>query len=120
LKKPEGHFLVGVPMAKRTMNAKEFLADIKTGMDDAHLMEKYRLSRDLLQSVFEKLVDMGLLNRHDLEKRTLMSEKSFAIAWECPACGIPQPKEYNECPRCGIIAAKFKKSGVRVWDFWEF
>ena len=32
-------------MAKRTMNAKEFLADIKTGMDDAHLMEKYRLSR---------------------------------------------------------------------------
>ncbi len=106
-------------MAKRTMNAKELLADIKGGMDDARLMEKYRLSRDLLQSVFEKLVDMGLLKRHDLEKRTLMSEKSIAIAWECPACDIPQPKAYDECPRCGVVAAKFKKSGVKVWDFWE-
>ena len=55
-------------MAKRTMNAKELLADIKGGMDDARLMEKYRLSGDLLQSVFEKLVDMGLLKRHDLDE----------------------------------------------------
>jgi hypothetical protein len=106
-------------MAKRTMNAKEFLADIKGGMDDAGLMEKYRLSGDFLQSVFEKLVDVGLLKRRDIEKRTLLSEKSIAIAWECPACGIPQPKVYDECPRCGVIAAKFKKSAARVWDFWE-
>lgn len=106
-------------MAKRTMNAKEILADIKGGMDDAGLIEKYRLSGDLLQSVFEKFVDVGLLKRRDLEKRNLMSEKSIAIAWECPACGIPQPKAYDECPRCGVIAAKFKKSGVRVWDYWE-
>jgi hypothetical protein len=106
-------------MAKRTMNAQKFLADIKGGMDDAGLMEKYRLSGDLLQSVFGKLVDTGLLKRHDLENRTLMSEKSIAIAWECPACGIPQPKEYDECPRCGVIASKFKKPAVSVWSFWE-
>jgi rubredoxin len=106
-------------MAKRTMNAKELLADIKGGMDDAGLIEKYGLSGNLLQSVFEKLVNMGLLKRHDLEKRTLMSEKSIAIAWECPACGVPQTQSYDECPRCGVIAAKFKKSAVRVWDFWE-
>ena len=31
-------------MAKETMNAKELLADIKEGMDDARLMEKYWLS----------------------------------------------------------------------------
>ena len=48
-----------------------------------------------------------------------MSEKSIAIAWECPACGVPQTQAYDECPRCGVIAAKFKKSGVSVWDFWE-
>jgi hypothetical protein len=106
-------------MAKRTMNAKELLADIKGGMDDAGLMEKYRLSGDLLQSVFGRLVDMGLLKRHDLEKRTLMSEKSIAIAWECPACGVPQTQAYDECPRCGVVPTKFKKSGVKVWDFWE-
>ena len=56
-------------MGKETMNAKGFVDDIKAGMDDAGLMEKYRLSGDLLQSVFEKLVDMGLLKRHDLEKK---------------------------------------------------
>ena len=106
-------------MAKRTMNAKGFLADVKAGMDNAGLMEKYQLSGDLLQSAFEKIVDMGLLKRHDLEKRTLMSEKSIAIAWECPACGVPQTQAYDECPRCGVIATKFKKSGVHVWDFWE-
>jgi rubrerythrin len=106
-------------MAKRTLNAKELLADIKEGMDDARLMEKYRLSGDRLQIVFEKLVDMGLLKRHDLDKRAVMSEKSIAIAWKCPACGVPQNQAYDECPRCGVVATKFKKSGVRVWDFWE-
>ena len=106
-------------MAKRTMNAKEFLADIKGGMDDAGLMEKYRLSGDLLQSVFEKLVDMGLLKRRDLEKRTLMSEKSHCNCLGMPGVWHTSTQAYDECPRCGVIAAKFKKSGVRVWDFWE-
>jgi rubrerythrin len=106
-------------MAKRTMNAKELLADIKEGMNDARLMEKYRLSGDRLQIVFEKLVDMGLLKRHDLDKRAVMSEKCIAIVWECPACGVPQTQAYDECPRCGVVPTKFKKSGVRVWDFWE-
>ena len=64
-------------------------------------------------------MDMGLLKRHDLDKRAVMSEKSIAIAWECPACGVPQTQAYDECPRCGVVAAKFKKSGVHVWDFWE-
>ena len=109
-----GSFLV----AKRTISTKEILADIKAGMDDAALMEKYWLSGKTLQSLFKKLVDTGVLRQNDLEKRTLMSEKSYAIAWECPACGAPQTKAYDECPRCGVVTAKFKPA-IRVWDFWE-
>src|SRR5271157_2419642 len=106
-------------MAKRTFSTRGILADIEAGMDDAGLMGKYGLSETTLQSLFKKLVDIGVWHRRDLEKRTLMPEKSIAIAWECPACGTPQPKAYDECPRCGVVAEKFKKSGIRVWDFWE-
>ena len=54
-----GSFLV----AKRTISTKEILADIKAGMDDAALMEKYWLSGKTLQSLFKKLVDTGVLRR---------------------------------------------------------
>jgi Mor family transcriptional regulator len=38
-------------MAKRTINAKDILADIKAGMNNAALMEKYGLSEKGLRSV---------------------------------------------------------------------
>ena len=46
-------------MAKITVSAKEILADIKAGMDDTTLMQKYGLSDKGLQSIFKKLVDAG-------------------------------------------------------------
>ena len=39
---------------------------------------------------------MGLLKRHDLPKRTLMSEKSTAIAWECPAVACLKHKHTRD------------------------
>ena len=27
--------------------------------------------------------------------------------WKCPACGLPQLKEFEECPQCGIIVSKY-------------
>jgi hypothetical protein len=27
--------------------------------------------------------------------------------WRCPACHMPQFREFDECPQCGIIVAKF-------------
>jgi len=41
-------------MGKKTINATEILADIKAGMDDSALMEKYQLFEKGLQSVFQK------------------------------------------------------------------
>ena len=61
----------------------------------------------------------SIVGQSDLEKGPLISEESFTIARECPACCMPQPREYDECPRCGVIAGKFTKPPVRVWDFWE-
>ena len=50
-------------MPKRTINAKEILADIKAGMDDSALIEKCALSEKGLQSLFKKLTDAGLLKQ---------------------------------------------------------
>ncbi|MGO9568516.1 MAG: hypothetical protein ACLP5H_13330 [Desulfomonilaceae bacterium] len=38
-------------MAKKTMNAKEILVDIKAGMNNAALMEKYGLSEKPCQGL---------------------------------------------------------------------
>jgi len=63
-------------MDKKTINAKEILADIKAGMNDAALMEKYGLSEKGLQSLYKKLTDAGLLKHRELEHRTSEPEKA--------------------------------------------
>jgi hypothetical protein len=95
-------------MAKRTIDAKQVLTDIKSGMDDSSLMQKYQLSKKGIQSLFKKLVDGGVLNPGDLEKRGSPPEKSLEIAWKCPICGNPQTTQYDKCPECSAIAARFK------------
>lgn len=29
------------------------------------------------------------------------------IVWVCPACEMPQSREYEECPQCGVIVSKY-------------
>ncbi|MBI5569621.1 MAG: hypothetical protein HY914_06710 [Desulfomonile tiedjei] len=49
-------------MAKPKIDAKSVLDDIRSGLDDAALMQKYNLSAKGLQSLFGKLVKAGLLH----------------------------------------------------------
>ncbi len=46
---------------KRIINAREIIDDVRSGMSDAELMEKYRLSSMGLQSAFSKLLNSRLL-----------------------------------------------------------
>ncbi len=94
-------------MAKKNINAKEILADIKAGMNNAALMEKYQLSEKGLQSLFKKLVDAGVLKQREQEKGSSEPEKLIEYAWKCPACGMPQTTPCDECPDCGVIVAKY-------------
>lgn len=48
-------------MAERELNAKEVMVDVLSGVDDAGLMEKYKLSSQGLANLFEALVSEGLL-----------------------------------------------------------
>jgi hypothetical protein len=56
-------------VAKRAIKAKEAVADIRSGMDDAALMEKYHLSAEGLQSLFDKLVTGGFIDLSEIARR---------------------------------------------------
>ena len=97
-------------MAKVKIDAKTALEDIRAGMSDSALMDKHKLSAMGLQSLFDKLLQAGVISRSELEERIPLSQKSVDIEiFRCPACGMPQFSEFDECPQCGVIVSKFIK-----------
>jgi hypothetical protein len=56
-------------MAKK-INAKDFLNDIRSGMDDDALMRKYEISDQGLQRLLKQLLEKGLLTESDLSSRS--------------------------------------------------
>jgi hypothetical protein len=56
-------------MGKRSVKAKEVLADIRAGITDLDMMEKYQLSAKGLQSLFDKMVAAKLLTEDEIQDR---------------------------------------------------
>ena len=54
---------------KNIIKASKLVADVRLRVSDAELMEKYRLSQDQLQKVFERLVEKRALRKAELEER---------------------------------------------------
>ena len=54
------------------VDAKNVLTDIRSGMTDAGLMEKYGLSDKGLKSLFQKLGELGLM--HQLDGREVLKD----------------------------------------------
>jgi hypothetical protein len=96
-------------MPKQKISAKELAEDIRGGMDNSALAEKYKLSTHGLQSIFNKLIAAGVLQQAELDDRIGSYERKANFAWKCPACGVPQPREFEVCPACGVIVSKFSK-----------
>jgi hypothetical protein len=55
-----------VRQQKRNISAKDITNDIRSGMTDSDLMDKYRLSAKGLQSVFKKLEDLNAISASEL------------------------------------------------------
>ena len=103
-----GSFLV----AKRTISTKEILADIKAGMDDAGLMEKYWLSGKISAKSFREARRYGRVEGDTTwRKEPSCLKNPLQLLGNARLVAYLKPKAYDECPRCGVIAAKFKKSG---------
>ncbi len=111
------------------LDAREIVGDIRSGMPDAELMEKYRVSSRGLQSIFDQLVKAGVMRQSELDQRMTsfdatvdlleamkqfgidqrlaMPEKRLKIPSRCPACGTPQTIQFDECPFCGVNIEDF-------------
>jgi len=90
--------------APRKISAKSIMEDLKAGMADSDLMEKYKLSFQGLQDLFSKLVQANLATDAYFSKRA-MKQASRPLEKEknptCPYCGYSAAEKFVRCPRCG-------------------
>ena len=57
-------------MSKKVhIRARDFVEDLRSGMDDSRLRNKYQLSTMGLESVFKKLLDAGVISGRELAMR---------------------------------------------------
>lgn len=54
---------------KRKISANQIVKDVKNGLDDEALMEKYSLSEDNLNKVLQKLIHAGAITQEELDSR---------------------------------------------------
>jgi hypothetical protein len=68
---------------KRTIkvSAKEFLIDIRSGMDDESLMIRYGLLPRQLQSAFRQIINAGLATPMELSKRLSITKSQVREAF---------------------------------------
>ncbi len=66
--------------ATTRVNAQEAARDIRSGMDDFALMRKYQLSAKGLPELFKKLMDVGLIQQIDLDRRNIGFEHTVALS----------------------------------------
>jgi hypothetical protein len=64
---------------KRTLNAKDVLTDIRSGMYDEQLMQKYKLSPASLKSLFSKMVQRGFITQSELDQRAQNPERTVDL-----------------------------------------
>ena len=82
--------------SKRKIKAKPFVKDLRNGMGDRELMEKYTLSESQLHNVFQKLVDAGAIDEMELFMRTSLSDSTITKAFVATQRAVKEldnPKE---------------------------
>ncbi len=66
---------------KRKISGREFINDVKSGMLDETLMEKYELKPRQLQQVFRQIIEAGLMTPMDLAKRLSITKSQVSEAF---------------------------------------
>lgn len=66
---------------KRKIKAREFVADLRSGLDDEALTAKYSLTRDQFHKLLRAAVDSGLLTTEELYSRISHSKTAVTRAF---------------------------------------
>lgn len=81
---------------KRKIKGKLLVNDLRNGMGDRELMEKYALSESQLHKVFRKLVDAGAIDEMELFMRTSLSDSTITKAFVETQCTVQELNELEE------------------------
>jgi hypothetical protein len=76
--------------SKRKIKAKPFVRDLRNGMGDRELMEKYALSESQLHKLLRKLVDAGAIDEMELFMRTSLSDSTITRAFVDTQCAMEE------------------------------
>lgn len=66
---------------KPTIEASEFLGDIRAGMPDPDIVEKYRLTFDEFERLLRYLIDIGMISQEQLEESQQLSKSQIIRAF---------------------------------------
>jgi hypothetical protein len=104
------------PLGKRKIKAKEFLTDIRDGMDDEFLKEKYGLSTRGVLQVMNRLIWQGLMSASELAQRRSVATTVFLPTFQCSSCGEIAYSVLEKCPHCGSTMKNLnEKKPDRGW-----
>jgi hypothetical protein len=104
-------------VAEREIKAKELVNDIVSGLGDTELMRKYKLTFRGLQSVFRKLVDVGIVNEAALEGRLvppLNAETTVITRLPRKDIYVPLPVQDVDNPDVLGIVVNISERGLGV------
>lgn len=102
-------------MKKRLIEAKQFVTDLRAGLDDEALMDKYALPARGLQEVFRSLLSAGLVAQEELDERMPSHIGTVAITrdWDSSSPGGEAEKPAEEDSSKPVIRAKEALKDVR-------
>lgn len=83
-------------MAKREIEAKKVISDIRAGMDHHSLMTEYRLSVEELRHLLQRMVHAGLIGLAELDQRMPAFMGTFFIDDIGYECGEAQDDPLSE------------------------
>jgi len=88
--------------AKKKVRAKDLIEDLRSGLTDSEIQEKHGLTKQQMQNVFSRLLQMGALTQFDLEQRTPKPVAKEEALTKCKACGKSYSDDLAQCPECGL------------------
>jgi uncharacterized protein (DUF433 family) len=94
---------------KRKVNAKEVLKDLRSGMDDAALMERYNLSSLGFESLFTKLLKTGLITQEEFDDRMMPFGGTMTIGEDMEAFALPAKEQEDRGPAVQAAGLRKKK-----------
>ena len=83
------------------IDSQQVIEDFRSGKSDAEMMEKYQLTFDELNGLFQRLISEGHLSTSEVQKRASVEQTQQLKILRCQSCGKLVFDESDTCPECG-------------------